>query len=252
MYQNPDDPKFLLQESDRLSVWRKFDYKTIASVTLGGEVRYPGVYPVTPNQTTLTDIIAMAGGFTENANLDEASILRRSTSTAQDLDYARLLRMSVADMTQEEYDLYKSLARSRQGEISIDFVRLFKENDLALDILLVNRDRITVPFNRDLVRVTGAVQQPGYIKWEPKADINFYLKKAGGFNFNADTGRAKIIKAKTGQYFKLNKKIVVEAGDIIHIPESEPLDVWASIKDGAAVFANMATIIILAMQLNKL
>ena len=199
----------------------------------------------------LTDIIALASGFTENASFDEASIIRRSSTTIQDLEYERLRRMVAADMTPQEYDLFKSLSRSRPGEISIDFVKLFKGKDLSNDIFLVNRDVITIPAMRDLVRVTGAVQQPGYIKWEKNADTNFYIGKAGGFNFNADAGKARIIKAKTGQYFKLSKKILLEAGDTIHIPETKPFDTWGAVKDAAAVFANAATIIIMAKQLKN-
>ncbi|MDP2981959.1 MAG: SLBB domain-containing protein [Candidatus Latescibacter sp.] len=251
LYLNPDDPKYLIHESDRLSVWKKFDYKTIADVILGGEVRYPGVYPITENQTTLTDIITMAGGFTVNANLDEARIIRRSSTTAQDLEYQRLRTMAVADMTPQEYDFFKSLSRSRPGEISIDFVKLFTGNDLSNDIFLVNRDVITIPANRDLVRVTGAVQQPGYIKWEQKSDVNFYIGKAGGYNFNADISKSRIIKAKTGQYFKLSKNIPLEAGDTIHVPETKPFATWNAVKDAATFLANAATIVILAKQLKN-
>jgi polysaccharide biosynthesis/export protein len=251
LFNNPDDPRFLLQESDRLSVWKKYDFKTLANVTLTGEVKYPGVYPITPNQTTLSEIVVIAGGLTENANLEEATIIRNAASTAQDLEFARLRRMTAADMTQDEYDLFKSLSRSRTGEISIDFVKLFRDNDLSNDIILVNRDRIIIPSNRDLVRVTGAVQQPGYIKWEKTANTDFYLKKAGGFNFNADIGKARIIKSKTGQYFKLSKKINVEPGDTIHVPETKPRDIWSTVKDSFGVLANAATIVILAKQLKN-
>jgi protein involved in polysaccharide export with SLBB domain len=254
LFLHPENPKYILQESDRLSVWKKFNYKTIASVILNGEVEYPGTYPITPNQTRLSEIITLAGGFTEKANLDEANIIRSSSTTAQDLEYQRLRTMLVADMSTQEYDFFRSLSRSRPGEISIDFTKLYKGNDVAdttTDIILVNRDVITIPAMRDLVRVTGAVQQPGYIKWEQKADAGFYIGKAGGYNFNADTGKSRIIKAKTGQYFKLNKKVPLEAGDTIHVPEKKPIDTWAAVKDGAAVFANAATIIILARQLKN-
>lgn len=44
-------------------------------VTVDGEIENPGTYPVT-NQSTLLRTLALSGGFTENAKLDDVVILR--------------------------------------------------------------------------------------------------------------------------------------------------------------------------------
>jgi protein involved in polysaccharide export with SLBB domain len=250
LFLNPDEPKYLLQESDRLSIWRKFDYKVVANVYVRGEVKYPGFYPIRPNETTLKEMIDMAGGLTENANLEEARLIRPS-STVQDMEYQRLSRMLVADMSDEEYDLFKNLSRARRGEISVDFVRLLKQNDTSDSTRLLDGDEITIPVTRNFVNVMGAVQQPGFMQIEAGKDANYYITKAGGFNFNAYKSKTRIIKARTGQRFRPSKQAAIEGGDTIHVPEKKPADLWSFAKDSALLFANVATIIILARQLSN-
>lgn len=251
LLKNPDAKQYVLQDSDRLSIWAKYQYKRIENVVIRGEVQYPGTYPITSNHTTLFDIIdKYAGGFTDNANLEEATLIRQS-STVQDLEYQRLAKTPIADMTDEEKDLYKNMSRSRRGEISVDFVKLFRQKDSSSDILLQSGDVINIPVRRGFVNVMGAVQQPGFMRVEEGKSIDFYVSKAGGLNWNAKGSKIRIIKARTGQRFRASRNVLIEAGDTIHIPEKKPVDLWASFKDAATVFANCATIIILARQLKN-
>jgi len=247
---NPDDPRYVLQEFDRLFVRKKFDFKIVSNVLLIGELKYPGSYAITPNETKLSDIVRMAGGFTDRANLEE-SLFTRSSSMARDMEYDRLSKMLVADMTDEEYDYFKNISRTRAGEVSINFVKLFRENDMSYDIILQDGDRITIPTMREFVHVMGAVQQPGYMKIEPGADYTFYIQKAGGYNWNAKSSKIRIIKAQTGQRFRTSKRVLIEAGDTINIPEKRPADLWGFTKDASLMLANVATVIILARQLTK-
>lgn len=250
MFRNPDAPEFRLEESDRLNVWRKYDYKVVANASISGEIMAPGAHSIVPNETTLSELITMAGGLTENANLEEARFLRASSSV-QDLEYQRLSRMMVADMTEEEYELFKHLSRARRGEISVNFVKLIRENDKTHDITLQDNDRIIIPVKRQFVNVIGAVQQPGFMQVEMGKDVAYYVAKAGGYNYNASKSKTRIIKAQTGQQLRPSKRSAIEGGDTIHIPEKKPIDTWAALKDGALLFANVATIVILARQLTE-
>jgi protein involved in polysaccharide export with SLBB domain len=215
-----------------------------------GEVKYPGSYAVTPNETKLSDVVRMAGGFTDRANLEESQFIRLA-SMARDIEYVRLGKMQVADMSDEEYDYFKNISRTGQGELSIDFVKLFKGNDLSYDTLLQDGDQITIPAKREFVHVMGAVQQPGYMKIEPGTDYTYYIQKAGGYNWNAKSSKIRIIKAQTGQRFRATKRVAIEGGDTINIPEKRPADLWRSTMETMQVLANVATVIILAKQLKN-
>jgi len=246
---NPDDPRYILNESDRLYIRSKYDFKVIANIYLDGQVKYPGQYAIMSGVTTLSDVIRMAGGFTDKANLEEARLVRQTTSAIRDLEYERLQRMQAWEMNEEEYDYYKSRNRSARGEITTDFTKLFIDNDLSLDVVLQHRDNIFIPYKRELISVSGAVNQPGYVKIEPGENYEFYINKAGGYKWDAHKSKVRIIKAKTGQRFRPGKTVYIEGGDIIHVPEKTPINKWEAFRDSAQIFANVATIIILARRL---
>ncbi len=243
---NPDNPKYRLRESDRLFIKAKYDYKVLANITVQGQVHFPGDYAITPHLTKLTDVISMAGGFTENANLEEARIIRRTTSNLRDLEYERLRTMSVREMTDEEYEYYKQRSRIAQGLITIDFVGLFQDGDMSKDLYLEPGDYIFIPAKRDLVNVLGAVIEPGFVGWEENADAEAYIVKAGGYNWNAKQRDVRIIKAKTGQRLKPGGDVLIEGGDTILVSEKRPVNYWQAFRDTATLFADLATLVIIA------
>lgn len=248
---NPNDPKYLLMESDRLFVQTKYQYKVLANVRLDGQFVFPGEYAVIPHKTSLSEIVESAGGFTEIANLDEARIVRPVTSAMRDLEYERLRRMLVADMSDDEYEYFKHVSRVQEGTVSIDFVKLFRDRDMNYDIMLEDGDQIFVPMKRDLVNVLGAVEEPGYVRVSPGQTYDYYIKLAGGFNWNAKQRSLRIVKAKTGQRLRPSKNTIIEGGDTIHVPEKKPIDYWQVFLSGTQLFANMATLIIIARNLTQ-
>lgn len=248
---NPDDPKYLLQESDRLFVYNKFEYKNLAYVIIDGQVKIRGEYPINPDKTTLYDLIEMAGGFTENANLNEAQLIRRMTGAAADQEYNRLILMASYERTDEENDYVRSRSRMTRGKISLDFVKLFNDHDLSSDITLQHQDYVFIPFSRGFVQVSGSVFEPGNLKFEQGADYNYYIEQAGSFKWDANPRKIRIIKGKTGQQFQPGKNITLEAGDIVHVPEKKPLEKWLFFRETSLLFANLATIIILAQKISE-
>lgn len=248
---NPDDPKYLLKESDRLYVRRKFNYKNLTNVIVDGQVKFPGEYAIVPGKTQLSDIIAQAGGFTDDANLPEARIQRRYSSATSDLEFDRLRKMQRYEMTDEEYDYYKSRSRMPSGKLTIDFVKLFNDHDKTLDIVLQHGDNIFIPIKREFVQVSGAVDEPGYVRFKSGEGVPYYVNLAGGYKFDANAKKVRVIKANSGQRLKPGKSVIIEGGDIIHVPEKTPFDQWQAVKDSALLFANVSTVIILARQLTK-
>ena len=70
-----------LQPGDRIVVRRRPDQRVDSRVAVVGEVKYPGTYPVSREGTELTQVIAMAGGFTAQAALARATVVRQAGDT---------------------------------------------------------------------------------------------------------------------------------------------------------------------------
>ncbi len=65
-----------LKPDDRVFIAIKRDYHEKQMVLIMGQVKNPGFYPIVPESTYLSQIINLAGGFTELASLAEAEMTR--------------------------------------------------------------------------------------------------------------------------------------------------------------------------------
>ena len=248
---NPNDPKYRLFEGDRLIVSTRADYKRYAAVFVSGAVKYSGQYAIVTHMTKLSDAIDMAGGLTPYADLTDARIIRPLTSATRDMEYDRLRKMPVAEMTDNEYEYFKQRARTTQGLINVDFIKLIQNGDKSADMILEPGDNIYIPMKRNMVEVIGAVKYPGNIAMESGKDYTYYVTKAGSFSWNADQGGVQIVKGKTGQRFEPKKKRDLEPGDTIFVPEKKPKDYWVLFRETTLIFANVATAVIVAKNILK-
>jgi len=251
LYKNPDDPGYLLRESDRLYVRKKYDYKIPSDVTVYGEVKYPGQYAIERNVTTLSEIIRMVGGFTGDENLREARLIRKSNFATRDLEYERLKNLRIDETTRLERDYVRSYQRTFEGSINTDFVKLFREGDLNYDVVLQNGDIVYIPVIRDMVNVMGAVKEPGYVKAKDGEEFKYYIEKAGGFNWNADKRFARILKARTSQQYKPDKNVKIVGGDTIHVPEKPMRTFWSYFREYTGYATTVATVVLITVQLAK-
>ena len=227
--ENPDDLRYILQESDRLYVRKKYDYKILSDVTILGEVKYPGQYAIDRNITKLTDIIKMAGGFTGDENLEESLLIRKKSIATKDLEYERLKNLLVTERNRDENDYVRSYQRSLEGSINVDFVKLFRDNDNTFDVVLQDGDLVYIPVKREFVNILGSVKEPGYVRVTEGAKLDYYLEKAGGYKYNANKKYTRILKARTNQWFRYSKvRVKIAGGDTIHVPEKYVGVFWST------------------------
>ncbi|MCJ7458552.1 MAG: SLBB domain-containing protein [candidate division Zixibacteria bacterium] len=225
---------------DRFFIRSTPDFKEKKQVNINGEVLYPGVYAIEEGKTRLLDLISLAGGFTEEASLEEAEMIREYIPEKPDLEYERLKKIPVADMKSYEYEYFKTKSRERPGRASIDFVKLFKGGDPEENILLIDKDEVFIPRKNLAVKVTGSVVNPGFLSYEPGKDYSYYIKKAGGFSWRASTGKVKLIKSTTGEWKKPDRSI--EPGDVIWVPEKSEKSFLSTFKDVITVISSAATL----------
>ena len=220
-------------------------------VEVQGEVFYPGHYSIDRDKTYLSEVIERAGGFKPDASLAEARVIRTMYEETLDPEFGRLSSMQVADMTESEYEYFKIKSRQLQGELVVDFEKLFLSGDKNEDILLKRGDVIEIPAIRKTVNVSGQVKDPGAVRYEPGKKMDYYIDQAGGYNWNARKSRIRVIKGSTGQWLKPGQVKGIEPGDTIWVPEKPERDYWELFKDFVTVSASVATVILVIQQVTK-
>jgi len=130
-------------------------------------------------------------------------------------------------------------------------VRLFKENDLAEDITLRDRDIVDVPILSKTVNVIGSVLHPGLVRFVAGENYQYYIRKAGGFTWNANKGKVRLQKADNRVLIKMQSNIDIEIGDTIFVPEEKEVDWWSSFKDFLMVVSQLATTLAVVISLSN-
>jgi polysaccharide export outer membrane protein len=240
-----------LERDDRVFIRSIPKYHQKKQVTISGEVLYPGVYAIEEGTTKVGDLVRMAGGFTPEVSLPEAEMIRGYYMDVVDLEYERLKRMEIADMSKQEYEYFKTKSREKRGKISCDFVKLFQHNQKDQDILLKDGDLIRIPAKSLVVRVSGNVVNPGLVSFEAEEDYTFYIEKAGGYSWRASKGGVRVIKEVTGEWVKPGKSTRIDPGDTIWIPGKPDRDYWGFFKDTMMVLGNMATLYLVVREAVK-
>ncbi|WP_447077312.1 SLBB domain-containing protein [Vibrio alginolyticus] len=225
---------------DRLNILEKPNVKLQSTVTLQGEVRFPGTYTVRQGET-LSELLERAGGLTEFAHPQGAIFTREALR----LQEQKLLNQYAADMRAETAkktfradsnmgsvisDPDKTLkfveeaSRSKAlGRMVVQLNRILKDERSA-DFMLEDGDFLFVPTFRNTVSIMGEVQVPITYLLDNKLDVDDYLNKAGGAKKQADEDRIFVVRAdgsvykpSSGYWFGNNKE-GLKAGDTIVVP----------------------------------
>ena len=188
-------------------------------------------------------MIARAGGFTEEASLAEAILIRglyAGTELPSEMELEALAEASQT-MDWKEKDLFKTLTREPKGMASMSLAQLLTPGDEPFDPALYDGDIIDVPRANNVVRVMGSANKPGLLPLEEGQYANHYIRQAGGYASRADKRGTRVIRARTGQKLKTGQA-TVNAGDIIWIPEKKERDGWETFRDVVWMLAQIATI----------
>lgn len=214
-----------VQPFDAFFVPAVANYKVQRIATIGGQVVRPGAYPIRPETTTVRNLVAMAGGFTPEASLVDATLHRvpRGTGSAQ----ARQLEAIPPELlSSDERRILQARARSDPNAVVIDFRALFEAGRAALDHPLESGDSIDVPVRQTGVVVLGAVRTPGIVPFALGRTLSDYVQLAGGYGRRADRRNQTVLKAQLGNLVDSRDVRSIDAGDQIVVPYREPTRYW--------------------------
>lgn len=262
-----------LEPIDRVTIRQLPNWSEIETVSIGGEVRSPGIY-VIGKDDTLSDLIARAGGLTEYAD-PKAGIflreeLRRNEQRLLDDFNERLTRdllnqsltQGGGQIQQPQVNIEVMNALLAQiesavptGRLVIDLPALLSDLDPREDVILRDGDELVIPRTRQEVGVVGEVQLPTSHLYNPEDTVSDYINRSGGFTRNADEDNIFVIKSNGAVIpysqnqslfsFAQDSSSQLEAGDSIVIPYfarlNNPLVTWMNIS---TVLFNLATTVL--------
>lgn len=166
---NGTTPDIPLQENDVLFVPTKTENIEQRTITIRGEVQFPGVYKYADNET-IEDFVLQAGGLTDKASTVNVSVSRRvidPKALAPDSVIAKLYTLSLKDgfvvdgepgftlMPFDEVYIRKSPAYMEQKNVSVEGEVMFA----GTYTLSANNTRLS-----DLYRKSGGTNGLGYIR----------------------------------------------------------------------------------------
>ncbi|MBT0100198.1 SLBB domain-containing protein [Vibrio alginolyticus] len=225
---------------DRLNILEKPNVKLQSTVTLQGEVRFPGTYTVRQGET-LSELLDRAGGLTEFAHPQGAIFTREALRLQEQKllnQYAADMRAETAKKTfradsnigsvitdpQKTLTFVEEASKSKAlGRIVVQLNRIL-DGERSADFMLEDGDFLFVPTFRNTVSIMGEVQVPITYLLDKKLDVDDYLNKAGGAKKQADEDRIFVVRADgsvykpTSGYWFGNNKEGLKAGDTIVVP----------------------------------
>jgi len=195
------DPKGIgaitLEPFDIVVVRKVPDFELIRTVSIQGEVKYPGEYPITKSRETIAEVIAKAGGITDEAYLINSSITR---------SYNNVGRITI--------DFKKALKRKRNKKHNIvlhenDVIFIGKKQDIVLiGISGTNAQEFLTP---GLLDNKSKIASPHF----SGKRAGFYIKEyAGGFDKDAKRSQTyvkdldgRLKKTRNFLLFRVHRKV---------------------------------------------
>jgi polysaccharide biosynthesis/export protein len=250
-----------LDPYDVLSIKEVSQWTNQESITLKGEVRFPGTYTIQPGET-LKSVIERAGGLTQFA-FPRGSVFTRTELKMREQEQMDLLasRMKIelgvlalravattqgGNVGNAESALVvgKSLLAQLQaekavGRLVIDLPGIMREPARSsYDVVLRDGDELIVPRFEQEVTVIGEVQDATSHLYNSSLSRDDYIALSGGYTSQADPKRVYVVRAdgsvvandSGSRWFSRGGNVEIEPGDTIVVPinatQMLPLPFW--------------------------
>lgn len=240
--------KVYLEPFDIIEVRSLPKYSLQKVITIHGEVKYPGKYALVKDNETIYDIIRRAGGLNPEAFTEGATLNRTFDET---------------------------------GLVIIQLGDIMKNPNASYNIALTDGDELTIPRNKDLISIEGAVNiddvvtttnysNPGNkinVAYIEGKSVRYYINEyAGGLSDMADKSKIYVKdangkKSKVHSFLIFKKYPKVKKGASIVVGYKDPKKIpvepkektdWAKvIAESVAQATAILTLVVLINTINK-
>ncbi|NNL47301.1 MAG: sugar transporter [Acidimicrobiia bacterium] len=210
---------FKLEHRDRVFVRVDPNFRSLETVSITGEVRFPGTYALVSEDEKLSSLIQRAGGILPTGYAKGGRYYRDDEQLITEVD------------------------------------EVVKGKEKA-DVILRPGDEVFIPPAPNAVSVVGNVVTEGLIKYERGRRLSYYLDRAGGTKEDTED---IILTQASGATFKVRRGLipanpVVDDGAIIRVTQKPPkeegerADVGKVFTESLAILSSTLTVIVLALR----
>jgi protein involved in polysaccharide export with SLBB domain len=216
----------VLRPYDNVLIFRQPDWELQRTVSILGQVRYPGRYSLITRSDRITDLIQRAGGLTKDAYPAGVKFFR---------------------------------SVDRGGRIGLDLPRVLADAKDRDNLVLAAGDSIIIPEYIPVVYVRGRVNAPSSVNYRPGAGLEYYVAAAGGYARDADRGRAYVTQPNGKVQSVKRRALLIPdfrprplAGGEVYVPLRDPADRrdWLQTATSLAqIVAGLATTVLVVKNL---
>ncbi|TLV00786.1 SLBB domain-containing protein [Dyadobacter luticola] len=188
---NEEDQKFKLSPYDIVLVRKSPRYESQKTVTITGEVTYPGTYTILNNFERISDLFPKAGGIKKEGYIEGARFYRN------------------------------------RELVALDLKAIVAKPNIPANLLLADGDTLFVPKKSEMIRIQGGVYNPSVVNFDANFNFKEYISQAGGFTERARKSRMYISYPngrthRTSRFLFFRSYPKVEPGSVITVPMKEP------------------------------
>jgi protein involved in polysaccharide export with SLBB domain len=255
---NEEGEEFVLQPFDMVFVRTKPNYQRQLTVRIEGEVQFPGEYVLERRDSRLSDLIAQAGGLSEYAFPEGASMERILEITTREVEVeegveGRTEALSDLNLENVNLDRFETINDTTFTPVGIRLGDALDNPGGVNDLRLQEGDVIRIPRQFQTVRVEGGVLSPVTMRFVPGRGLQNYIDAAGGTTERGQRHRAYIVYAngevdRVRRFLRLRSNPDVEPGATIIVPEKpagreltaqERISLASSIASTALLFVTL-------------
>ena len=177
----------VLQPNDVVSVRYIKGFTPLQTVSVMGEVLYPGVYSIQSKNEHISDLLERVGGFTPFAYKEGATLVRKKTEEGeiQQEDFLDELISQESTTDESSKSLKKVAKKTNEYRIGINISKILKHKHSKYDLLLNEGDMLLIPSERQTVEIRGEVLAPSMVRFQKGLSLRQYIDQAGGFSNRA-------------------------------------------------------------------
>lgn len=253
-----ENNKFVLLPYDVITVRRNPGYVEQKTVTIDGEVNFPGSYTIESKKEHVSDLLRRAGGLTPLAYSKGIFLVRNNTQMrSPQQETAKVIQTSIKDTSAK---VIEDISRNN-FRIPINLQQVLTRPGSIEDYVLENGDEIQVLKTDPLVKVSGEVLSSTKTGYVAGKTLGYYISQAGGTTDNARRSKIYVLYAN-GNVGRTNNGIFglfrsypnIEAGSEIIVPrkiDKKGLDAQQTVGLTSAIVSLVSLIIVTISVLKK-